>query len=72
MRLVDDLDNTIFSNIDPSQTGWGKAIELKYKVEDLEREVRKLKGKVKILEVMLLAEGKAYNNLVDQTLEMLE
>lgn len=72
MRLVDDFGHTVFSNIDQAATGWGKAIELKYKVEELEKEIKRLEGKVKFLEAWKDAEGKAYGRLLETSLRALE
>ena len=72
MRLVNDFGDTVFSNINQEETGWGKAIELKYEVERLEKEIKRLEGKVKFLEAWKDAENKAYDRLLDTSLGALE
>jgi hypothetical protein len=72
MRLVDDFGDTVLSDINSSETGWGRYIEQRNKVIELEHEIKRLKGKIKMLEIMLTAEGNFSRKMVSTALEAIE
>ena len=47
-------------------------VEKDIKIKELEKEIKRLEGKVKFLEAWVAAEGKSYNLLVDTSLRALE